>query len=183
MPQSLMLHAAVVIPIVRHDEPTLVFVRRASHLRRNPGQIAFPGGLIDKADGADPKSAALREFEEELGVSRDRVRIIDRLDGVITLALNVTVTPFVGVIEPPAAFSFDPNETKSVHEIPLAALYDPGALHQGTEPVELDGERYLVDTWLLDYGAIHVWGATARMLYEFTKRYPSVSSIPLSQAC
>jgi 8-oxo-dGTP pyrophosphatase MutT (NUDIX family) len=175
-----MLHAAVVIPIIRHAAPTLIFVRRAAHLRRNPGQIAFPGGLIDEADGPNPVDAALREFEEELGVARERVRIVDRLDGVVTLALNVTVAPFVGVLEPPVSFRYDAGETESVHEIPAAALYEPGALHAGTEPVEHDGERVLVHTWLFDYGGLHVWGATARMLHALTTRYPTLESLPLA---
>jgi 8-oxo-dGTP pyrophosphatase MutT (NUDIX family) len=175
-----MLHAAVVIPFIRRDAPTLVFVRRAAHLRRNPGQIAFPGGLIDESDGPDPVEAALREFEEELGVARGRVRIVDRLDGVVTLALNVTVVPFVGVLEPPLSFRFDPAETESVHEVPASALYEPGALRAGTEPVERDGELLLVHTWLFDYGELHVWGATARMLHALTTRYPSLASLPLA---
>jgi len=171
-----MLHAAVVIPIVRHDEPTIVFVRRASHLRRNPGQIGFPGGIIDPED-SDAKAAALREFEEELGVPRDRVRIVDRLEDVVTLALSVTVAPYVGVIEPPLSFTFDANETESVHEIPLAALYEPKALHQGIEPVERGGVRYEVPSWMFDHAGIHVWGATARMLHGLVTRYRSAAEM------
>jgi len=38
-----MLFAAVLVPIVRRAQPTLIVVRRAAHLRRNPDQIAFPG--------------------------------------------------------------------------------------------------------------------------------------------
>jgi 8-oxo-dGTP pyrophosphatase MutT (NUDIX family) len=177
-----MLHAAVVIPLVRHEAPTVVFVRRAAHLRRNPGQIAFPGGLIDERDGPNPVAAALREFEEEMGIPRERVRIVDRLEGVVTLALNVSVVPFVGVLEPPVTFRCDASETQSVHEVPAAALYAPGALHPGTEPVEREGEVVHVHTWLFDYGALHVWGATARMLHALIARYPDVASLPLGSA-
>jgi 8-oxo-dGTP pyrophosphatase MutT (NUDIX family) len=165
-----MLHAAVVIPILRYDEPAIVFVRRAGHLRRNPGQIGFPGGVIDPAD-ADAKAAALREFEEELGIPRSRVRIVDRLEDVVTLALSVTVVPYVGFLDPPAAFAFDRNETQSVHEVPLAAVYEPGALHQGIEPVERGGIAYEVPSWLFDYDGLHIWGATARMLHGLLARY------------
>jgi 8-oxo-dGTP pyrophosphatase MutT (NUDIX family) len=156
-----MLEAAVVVPIVRRDEPAMLFVRRAAHLRRNPGQIAFPGGIIDAADD-DARGAALREFEEELGVPRERVQIIDRLDDVTTLALSVVIAPFVGLVDPSTAFVHDRNETQSVHEVPLGALYEPGALHEGLETVE---------SWLFDYAGLHVWGATARILHSFTKRY------------
>jgi 8-oxo-dGTP pyrophosphatase MutT (NUDIX family) len=164
------LHAAVVIPIVRYDDPALIFVRRAEHLRRNPGQIAFPGGVIDAAD-ADARAAALREFEEELGISRTRVRIVDRLEDVVTLALSVTVIPYVGFLDPPVAYAVDAGETQSVHEIPLRAIYERGALHSGIEPVERDGVLYRVPSWLFDYEGIHVWGATARMLHGLVTRY------------
>jgi 8-oxo-dGTP pyrophosphatase MutT (NUDIX family) len=171
-----MLHAAVVIPIVLYDDPAVVFVRRAAHLRRNPSQIGFPGGVIDPTD-RDARAAALREFEEELGVPRERVQIVDRLDDVVTLALSVTVAPYVGFLEPPLSFAFDPSETQSVHEIPLEALYEPGALHQGIEPVERGGVTYQVPTWLFDHGGIHIWGATARILHGLVTRYRSAGDL------
>ncbi|GAC1614224.1 MAG: CoA pyrophosphatase [Vulcanimicrobiaceae bacterium] len=167
-----MLFAAVIIPIVTRDRPTLVFVRRAAHLRRNPGEFAFPGGLIDPSD-VDARAAALREFEEELGVRHDRVRVIARLDDVVTLALSVTVTPFVGIVEPPLSFAHDRNETQGVHEVPLAALYVSGALHYGVEAVDRDGTPAEVATWLFDHDDVHVWGATGRMLRALVDRYPT----------
>ena len=56
--------AAVVVPLVAGTEPAMLFVRRARHLRRNAGQIGFPGGLADAGDDADLRRTALREFEE-----------------------------------------------------------------------------------------------------------------------
>jgi 8-oxo-dGTP pyrophosphatase MutT (NUDIX family) len=171
-----MLYAAVVIPIVRYDDPALVFVKRAAHLRRNPGQIAFPGGIVDPAD-ADERAAALREFEEELGVARERVNVIDRLEDVVTLALSVTVSPYLGMLEPPVAFAFAADETEEVYEVPLRELYAPNALHRGTERVVHDGAVHEVPSWLFDYDGIHVWGATARMLHGLVTRYPDPSTL------
>jgi 8-oxo-dGTP pyrophosphatase MutT (NUDIX family) len=171
-----MLFAAVVIPIVRSDNPAIVFVRRAEHLRRNPGQIAFPGGVVDVTDG-NARDAALREFEEELGLPRERVAIFARLEDVVTLALSVTVTPFVGTIDPPLDFAVDPGETADVHEIPLFAIYETGALHRGSEAVFHDGTRYDVPTWLFDFAGIHIWGATARMLHALVVRYPTIDAL------
>ena len=147
-----MLHAAVVIPVVRYDDPQLIFIRRADHLRRNPGQIAFPGGVIDPQD-------------------RERVHIVDRLEDVVTLALSVTVAPYLGFLDPPIEYAFDPSETQSVHEIPLRAVYEPGALHAGIEPVDRGGVLYQVPSWLFDHDGIHIWGATARMLHGLVSRY------------
>jgi len=174
------LRAAVIVPIVRHPEPTIVFVRRGAHLRRNPGQIAFPGGAVDAEDGGDPEAAALREFEEELGVSRRRVRIVERLEDVETLALNVHVTPFLGIIEPPVTFVPDGEETESVHEVPLGALYAPGALHEADEHVLHEGRRDTVRTWTFDYAGLHVWGATGKMLRSLLERYAAAEELALA---
>ncbi|MDQ2857659.1 MAG: CoA pyrophosphatase [Candidatus Eremiobacteraeota bacterium] len=171
-----MLYAAVVIPIVRYDEPTIVFVRRAAHLRRNPGEIGFPGGVIEP-DDADARAAALREFEEELGVDRERVHVVDRLPDVVTLALSATVTPYLGLLEPPVRYALDQNETQDVYEIPLAALYAPRALHHGIERVVRDGREFDVPSWLFDYGSVHVWGATARMLHDLVARYRTTDDL------
>jgi 8-oxo-dGTP pyrophosphatase MutT (NUDIX family) len=170
------LYAAVIVPIVRYDDPAIVFVKRAAHLRRNPGQIAFPGGIVDP-DDADERAAALREFEEELGVPRERVRVLDRLDDVVTLALSVTVTPYLGGVEPPVSFVPDAGETEDVYEIPLRALYAPGAVHRGIERVEHAGEIHDVPSWLFDYRDVHVWGATARIVHGLLARYPDAEAL------
>jgi 8-oxo-dGTP pyrophosphatase MutT (NUDIX family) len=170
-----MLFAAVVVPIVLHARPTLIVVRRAVHLRRNPDQIAFPGGLVDAAD-PDPQTTALREFEEELGIPRRRAAIVERLDDVVTLAGSVTIAPFVATLEPPLAFTPDP-ETQSVHEIPLTALYAPGALHFGREWISVAGEMLDVRSWLFEYRGIHIWGATARIMRAVLQRYPTSEAL------
>ncbi len=175
-----MLHAAVIIPIVRYPEPALVFVRRAAHLRRNPGQMGFPGGAVDDADGGDAQTAALREFEEELGIARTRVAVVEQLEDVVTLALNVRVTPFLGVLDPPLVYRPDETETAAVHEVPLAAIYASGALRHGVEPVEREGVTYYVESYLFDHDGLHVWGATARMLRTLLDRYPAIAELPLS---
>ena len=153
-----------------------MFVKRAAHLRRNPGQVAFPGGIVDP-DDADERAAALREFEEELGVPRSRARVIDRLDDVVTLALSVTVSPYLGLIDPPFRPVPDPSETEAVYEIPLAAIYAPAALHRGTERVVHLGETHEVASWLFDHEGVHVWGATARMLHGLVRRYPDPNAL------
>ena len=133
--------------------------------------------MIDSTDG-DEAGAALREFEEELGVPRARVTIVARLPDVITPIGPVTVTPFVGIVRAPFELRVDPAEPQSVHEVPLADLYTPGAVHEGIERVD----RYDVHTWLFDRDGMHVWGATGRMLHHLLERYPDVALVPLAAA-
>ena len=71
--------AAVLIPVVDHDEPTVLLTQRSAHLNEHAGQIAFPGGKIDATDRS-PLDAALREAEEEVGLDRSFVDPIGYLD-------------------------------------------------------------------------------------------------------
>ena len=71
--------AAVLIPVVDHPQPTVLLTQRSAHLNDHAGQISFPGGKIDPTD-ASPLETALREAEEEIGLSREFVEPIGYLD-------------------------------------------------------------------------------------------------------
>ena len=57
--------AAVLVPIIERDEPSVLFTQRTAHLTDHARQISFPGGKIDASDES-PAAAALREAEEEI---------------------------------------------------------------------------------------------------------------------
>ena len=60
--------AAVLVPIIERDEPSVLFTQRTAHLTDHAGQISFPGGKIDPGDES-PAAAALREAEEEVALA------------------------------------------------------------------------------------------------------------------
>src|SRR5215472_10083733 len=71
--------AAVLLLVVNHPaDPTVVFTQRTAHLADHAGQISFPGGRVEEADQS-AEHTALREAEEEVGITRDRVEILGRL--------------------------------------------------------------------------------------------------------
>src|SRR3990172_10325358 len=83
--------AAVLVPIQeRADGDYLVLTQRAAMLSSHRGQIAFPGGRVDRADSG-PLAAALRESQEEIGIKPRDVRVLGQLDQV-TAAANYLVT-------------------------------------------------------------------------------------------
>lgn len=159
--------AAVVIPIFANPPHEVVFVERATHLRRHAGQVAFPGGAVDDDDEGDLARAGLRELHEEIGIPPAAVELVDRL-AMIPQARNIfNVTTFIAVVAPDTPLIVDLNEASAAHRVPLAAIVAPGAVHRGVE--EREGVR--ISTWQFDYGAMHVWGLTGNILDAFTRRY------------
>ena len=151
--------AAVLVPLIdRPDGLTVLLTHRTAHLANHAGQVSFPGGRVDHADG-DAEETALRETQEEIGLERSHVRIIGRLDTYLTRT-GFAVTPVVAVIDPPFALAPDPFEVAEVFEVPLPFLLDPNN-HQLCSR-EFEGTvRYF---YAMPYGRHYIWGATAGIL-------------------
>ena len=64
--------AAVLIPVVRREQPGLLLTQRSPHMRKHAGQVAFPGGAVDSTD-ASLIAAALREAHEEVAIPPEAV--------------------------------------------------------------------------------------------------------------
>ena len=74
-------HYAVLVPLVEWQGRThVLFEVRADTLRRQPGEVCFPGGRMEP--GESPTECAFRETWEELGIPASPIRPIARLDGV-----------------------------------------------------------------------------------------------------
>lgn len=84
-------HYAVLIPLIETREGIrILYEVRASHLDRQPGEICFPGGEVEK--GESYARCALRETEEEIGIPADRIQLLDELTtiyGVGRFAMHV----------------------------------------------------------------------------------------------
>jgi 8-oxo-dGTP pyrophosphatase MutT (NUDIX family) len=151
--------AAVLVPIVnRPGELTVLFTQRSADLPDHAGQISFPGGRVEAGD-RDVDVAALRETEEEIGLSRDRVTILGRLAEYETVT-GYRVTPVVGWVEPPFQVAPDPVEVADVFEVPLAFLLEP---RNQKRHFRMLGELRR-DYFAIPFGDRYIWGATAAML-------------------
>jgi 8-oxo-dGTP pyrophosphatase MutT (NUDIX family) len=150
--------ASVLVPIVAHDELSVVFTQRTSHLRHHSGQISFPGGRAEPEDPT-PEFTALRETEEELGLARDRVEVLARLPDYCTRT-GFCVTPVVGLLAPPLVLLPDRREVEEVFEVPLGFLLDPRNHERHTR--EYQGQ--MVGYYVIQHGKRQIWGATAGMI-------------------
>lgn len=157
--------AAVLFPIIVRDAGhTVMLTQRTAHLRDHAGQISFPGGRVE-ADDLSPTHTALRETEEEVGLSRERVEILGFLPEYRT-GTGFRVTPVVGLVHPPFDLQPDPFEVAEVFEVPLAFLLDP-ANHQRHE---MHYRGALRQYFAMPYGDYFIWGATAGMIRSLSQR-------------
>src|SRR5437667_7061432 len=123
-PSTALRPAAVLVRLSGHAQGmSVLLTQRTAHLSAHAGQISFPGGRIEESD-ADAVAAALRETEEEVGLTRDHVRVIGRLDTYVT-GTGFEITPVVGIVTVPFPLAIDPFEVSEVFEVPLSFVVDP----------------------------------------------------------
>jgi len=155
--------AAVLVPVVDHPQPAVLLTQRSAHLNDHAGQISFPGGKIDATD-ASPLDAALREAEEEIGLSREFVDPIGYLD-LYGTGFGFRILPTVARVRPGFTLQINKAEVEDAFEVPLAFLMDP-ANHQVHSKEFRGMER---SYYAMPFAERYIWGATAgilRVLYE-----------------
>ena len=154
------VEAAVLVPLVMRPEGlTVLLTQRTAHLNDHAGQISFPGGKIEISD-EDAVAAALRETEEETGLSRDFVQVLGGLPRYLT-STGFAITPVTALVEPGFTLSPDTFEVAEIFEVPLSFLTDPAnfRLHRA-ELADGSARQYYSAPW----NQYFIWGATAAML-------------------
>ncbi|MEK7695972.1 MAG: CoA pyrophosphatase [Pseudomonadota bacterium] len=156
--------AAVLVPLVeRSDGLTVLLTQRNANLNAHAGQISFPGGGQETYD-ANRIATALRETEEEIGLTRNYVEVLGSLPDYIT-GTGYHVSPVVGLVHSGFTLRADEREVADIFEVPLAFLMDP-ALHERRLFRWEGGERmfYAMPYPREGVGQRFIWGATAGML-------------------
>ena len=164
-PGARVMLAAVLVPLVPRDgELHVLLTQRTPHLKDHPSQISFPGGRVEGGD-ENRIETALREAEEEIGLTRDRVGILGTLPDY-DMPSGFRISPVVGWIEPPFDLKLDPIEVASAFEVPLSYLLDT-ANHQ-YRSFEFNGRHR--DYLAMPYEGRYIWGATAGMLQSLSRQ-------------
>ena len=155
--------AAVLVPIVAHDAPTVLLTQRSAQLKSHSGQIAFPGGKVDDSDPS-VEAAALREAQEEVGLAPEQVTVLGALP-TYTTGTGFVITPVVGLVQPDSPLRLNAGEVDDAFEVPLAFLMNPA--HHLRQHVDWEGARrgWLSMPYRDEQGRERfIWGATAGML-------------------
>lgn len=156
--------AAVMVPVVsRPDGLQILLTQRTAHLSDHAGQISFPGGRVE-AEDASREETALRETEEEIGLCRDRVKVLGRLPEY-EIPSGFRITPVVAWVEPPFELKLDAFEVAAAFEAPLAHFLDIARYQRREYRFRGRHRHYMA----VPYEGRYIWGATAGMLYSFAR--------------
>ena len=158
-------HAAVLVPIVARERPTVLLTERTTHLSTHSGQVAFPGGKRDDTD-RDEAHTALREADEEIGLAPALVDVLGMLP-TYTTGTQFIITPVVALVDPAHHLTLNAYEVADAFEVPLDFLMNP-ANHR-RHAVDIAGVRreWFSMPYRDDGVERFVWGATAAMLRNF----------------
>jgi 8-oxo-dGTP pyrophosphatase MutT (NUDIX family) len=156
--------AAVLVPIVLSEQPSVVLTKRTSHLKAHAGQVSFPGGRIDPEDGG-PEDAALREAWEEIGLLRQSVELVGRMADYVT-GTGYRITPVLGLLPPGLIYQPSEDEVESVFELPMRVVLDPDAPRRQRQHVKGEWREY----WVWPHPDHYIWGATAAILVHLAQR-------------
>jgi 8-oxo-dGTP pyrophosphatase MutT (NUDIX family) len=156
--------ASVLIPLLRQDGLwQVIFTRRTEKVENHKGQVSFPGGSVDPGD-ADAIQTALREAEEEIGLSSDSVRILGRMPQMPT-GTGFCITPVVGVIHRPVDLKPAVDEVDRIFAVPLVWLAQAGN-HEERPYMRTTGVSEMV-VFFHPYDDEIIWGITARLIVNF----------------
>ncbi|MBS4188699.1 CoA pyrophosphatase [Bacillus sp. FJAT-49705] len=173
---------AVLLPLVQiKGEYHILFEVRSLQLRRQPGEVCFPGGRVDHSD-EDERYTAVRETSEELGITKNSIHHISQLDYMIS-PFGTIIYPFVGFIKNYEDIQVNPSEVEEIFTVPLSFLLQTKPeIFQVSYKIEPErdfpfhhiagGEKY---NWQLRnmeecfyyYEDKVIWGLTAKILKHF----------------
>ncbi len=141
----------------------VVFIRRSEYVGIHSGQIAFPGGRYEDADG-DLLETAKREVEEEIGVARNSYTVIGQLTDLYVPPSNFLVRAYVAYAPQRPSYVLDEREVQDVIETDLSHFYNPGIIK--TKEFLAHASLTSTNAPYYDLDGVTIWGATAMMMAE-----------------
>ena len=139
----------------------LPLILRTTYRGVHSGQVSLPGGGYE-AEDRDIIHTALRETEEEIGVTQAEIQVLGRLSPMYVRPSNYVINPTIGWIDHRPSFHIDPHEVDKLIEAPLGDFLNPD--NKRREIWQLRDRAADVPHFLIQDHV--VWGATAMILGE-----------------
>jgi len=164
--------ASVLILLYPNENKNLKFplMLRSNDGTVHGGQISLPGGKRDFSD-SDNIDTALRETEEEIGVSVSRSNVLGSLSPIYIPPSNFFVYPFVAAIDEKPHFIPDAKEVAEIFEGDVFKLQQKTTLKRKF----IDYKQKRISMPFYDLEGRMVWGATAMILKEFNMIWEEIN--------
>lgn len=157
--------AAVLIPLFwKNDKVHIMLTKRSEQLKHHSGQICFPGGGFEESD-ITIRQAAIRETEEEIGISSEYIDVVGYLDDIETIS-GFYVTPFVAILREDFKVEINQDEVSEVFSVPLKYFIEENncqqksALYKGKE----------VFYYVYPHDKHTIWGVTAEIIVKLVNK-------------
>ncbi|MDT0557400.1 CoA pyrophosphatase [Ichthyenterobacterium sp. W332] len=146
----------------QNNKTMMVFILRKTYKGVHSGQIGFPGGKTEELD-TSLKDTALRETEEEIGVSKSSITILKSMTSIYIPPSNFVVHPFLGVLNSTPIFKKEDKEVEQIIEIPLQDILNDSNVISTSVSTSY---KVAVNVPAFKLKDQIIWGATAMMLSE-----------------
>ncbi|MEZ5106430.1 MAG: CoA pyrophosphatase [Draconibacterium sp.] len=153
-------HSSVLLLLfITNNELTACLIKRPLHMKFHPGQIALPGGRVEKNE--TELETAFRETFEEIGIEQEKIEILGSLSDLYVEVSQFMIHPFVGWLREKPSFKINHNEVEKIILFPLKnfkSVFDE---------VEIETVRGKLNVPCIKFNGEVIWGATAMLLSEF----------------
>ena len=156
--------AVMIIFMEKENSPHVLLTLRTDRVSTHKGQVSFPGGGFDSLD-KNMLDTALRETMEEVGIDPGEIEILGEFDEYISI-VGFHVYTFVGALNSVQKYNPSKDEIDIIFEAPFSIFYNEE--YTKCEKVNYSGRDY--DVYYYDYNNITIWGLTARILTDFSRK-------------
>ena len=151
--------SVLLLLFIENNELIACLIKRPSHMKYHAGQIALPGGRIEKGETAI--ETALRETFEEIGIQSNEIKILGSLSEFYVEVSQFQIQPFVGWLRKKPEFKINPNEVEKTILFPIKKFKVP------FNKIELETVSGKLKVPCIKFDGEIIWGATAMILSEF----------------
>ncbi|MEI7501905.1 MAG: CoA pyrophosphatase [Paludibacter sp.] len=155
--------AVLILFFHEDDNLKMIVIRRSVYVGIHSGQIAFPGGRYEEED-KDVRITALREIQEEIGISEDKIEILGRLSDIYVPPSNFLISVFVGYLAEKPIYQIDEREVDEVIEIPFSEFLNHDTIKE--KSFFVNSIKAADNAPYFDVTNAEIWGASAMVISE-----------------